>query len=107
MHESQEVLHLVGGRHVHDLTDYQNHLVAAICVGWSPYAIATASGRSQRTTYRHIQELARHVLDPTGIEATRDFLRTWAELQSACCTAQAFELTKENRVFDNFRQTGA
>jgi hypothetical protein len=98
MHESHETLRLLGERHVHDLTDYQQHLIAAICVGWPVDAIATRLDVKTRTLYRHLQELAAYVLDPTGIEATRDFLRTRAELQSGCCTALAFALIKENRV---------
>ena len=101
MHESQEVLHLLRERHVHDLTDYQQHLIGAICIGWPPRQIAPASGRKEKSVYRHMQALAQHVLDPTGINATRDFLRTWAELQSSCCTAEAFRLIKEDRVFEN------
>lgn len=48
MHEPREVLRILGQRHFHDLGDYRQHLIAAICVGWSPKAMA-ASGKSERT----------------------------------------------------------
>ncbi len=107
MHEPQEVLRILGQRQVRDLGEYRQHLIAAICMGWPPKAMARTGARSERSVYRHLQALTEHVLDPTGVEPTRDFLRTCAELHSACCTAPAFALIKGNRVFDTFRQTGA
>lgn len=64
MQESQEVLRLLGARHVHDLSEYRQHLIAAICVGWSPKTIAVGSGTSERTAYRQLQELARTCSTP-------------------------------------------
>lgn len=98
MHQPRKVLLVLGRHHVRDLNDYQQRLIAAICVGWAPPDIAAASGRSAKSVYRHIRELACHVLDPVGFEPTRDFLRTWAELHPACCCAPAFHLISENRV---------
>jgi hypothetical protein len=98
VYQPREVLRLLGGRHARDLTDYQQRLIAAICVGWTPQDIAAASGRSPKSVYRHIRELACHVLDPVGFEPTRDFLRTWAELHATCCCAPAFHLISKNRV---------
>lgn len=98
MHQPGEVLRVLGKHHVRGLNDYQQRLIAAICVGWAPPDIAAASGRSSKSVYRHMRELACHVLDPVGFEPTRDFLRTWAELHATCCCAQAFHLISENRV---------
>ncbi len=106
MYQVHEVLGPLHERHVHDLNPYQQHLVAAICVGWTAATIAEGLGVSPKSLYRHVHELAAHVLDPTGVEATREFLRSWAELQADCCTAEAFRLIKEDRIFEKMSQTG-
>lgn len=105
MQQPREVLRTLGGHHVRDLNDHQQSLIAAICVGWAPPDIAAASGRSAKSVYRHIRELACHVLDPVGFEPTRDFLRTWAELHATCCAAGCFQLIAGDAVFAKISQT--
>lgn len=51
MHEPQEVLRILGQRHVRDLGDYRQHLIAAVCVGWPPKAMAAGIG-SIKTYHR-------------------------------------------------------
>ena len=58
MYQPSEVLRALGRHHVRELNDYQQRLIAAICVGWAPPDIAAASGRSSKSVYRHIRELA-------------------------------------------------
>lgn len=106
MHQPGEVLRVLARRHVRGLDDYQQRLIAAIGVGRAPPDIAAASGRSSKSVYRHIRELACHVLDPVGFEPTRDFLRTWAELHATCCCAGAFRMLADDAVFAKNSQTG-
>ena len=98
-YQPSEVLRVLGRHHVPELNYRHQRLVAAICVGWAPPDIAAASGRSSKSVYRHMRELACNVLNPVGFEPTRDFLRTWAELHGTCCCAPAFKMIRENRIF--------
>jgi len=98
-YQPSEVLRALGRHHVPELNYRHQRLVAAICVGWAPPDIAAASGRSSKSVYRHMRELACNVLNPVGFEPTRDFLRTWAELHGTCCCAPAFKMIRENRIF--------